>query len=124
MNKTKDSITRSYKKKNYSRTKSTISPFLLHAYTHTHLYLIHQTIRADVSHAQKEDEFAPNGVKQFDRGCESSREQIRLRIPVRDGPRATRPTYTKTIYIYSFLREDQRFKAVGASRSRSRSSSF
>lgn len=103
MNKTKDPITRSYKKKKkLFENKIDYFPFSP-AHTRTHLYLIHQTIRVDVSHAQKEDEFAPNGVKQFDRGCESSREQIRLRIPVRDGPRAIRPTYTDILYIYIYI---------------------
>lgn len=63
MNKTKNPITRSYKKKKKKLFENEIDyfPFSL-AHARAHLYLIHQTIRADVLHAQKEDEFAPNGV--------------------------------------------------------------
>lgn len=119
MNKTKDPITRSYKKKkNYSRTKSTISPFLLH--TRAHIYIWY--IKPGWCFA------CTKGGRICPEWCETVRQRLWIiprankvaypgsRWPTRDSSHIHR--YTIYIYIYrfpSYAREDQRFKAVRAS---------
>lgn len=122
MNKTKNPITRSYKKKKKTiRERNRLFP--LFSCTRTRTFISNTSNDPGWCFAcTKGGRICPEWCEQFDRGCESSREQIRLRIPVRDGPRATRPTYKETTHTHththrfrSYPREDQRFKAVGAS---------
>lgn len=121
MNKTKDPITRWYKKKK-KLFENKIDYFPLHTQAHIHAH----TFIADTSNDWC---FAcTKGGRICPEWCETVQQRLWIipranKVAYPDGPRAIPPTYTETIYIYrslSYPREDQRFKAVRASGSRSR----
>lgn len=118
MNKTKDPITRSYKKKKTIREQNRLFP--LFSCTHAHTFI------SDTSNDPGWCFACTKGGRICPEWCETVRQRLWIiprankvaypgsRWPTRDSSHIHRDY----IYIYrfpSYAREDQRFKAVGAS---------